>query len=361
MDQDEAEPLDLIKCFPSLTNLKISWSLRRYARRSSLSLSPTVQPYMGLPHLHRLQICLHSDFLNKDRIGRSIREVRSLFCHLPLSYVKHIGVFFEDFASSRIEPGAQAATYYQQLATALESMRFPDLESFHLGFDFLVFGVPFIDIWVRRRELRRRPCADGQSQESLELVVDSVLESTTATAISIRPRLAFDSADDSVAAVFLEVGGDITLHPVLLPTRDVLVGWARRVKSRHPKLESFKVTVSYTTFQVSRDDFLEPNEMLRFEYRDGEEDGEDYERPVNQENVDLRSQSVDADVHEFRYQVYTDNIMACHRRLIQDAAILRQDRLRRAEDDAMDVDQGEFWFSSESESESSMSESENSA
>jgi hypothetical protein len=153
VDRDKGELLAFIKCFPNLKNLSISWSLLQYTRLPEYSLRPTAEPCDELPHLRRLEILIHSDFAedDQDRICQSIWELRSLFNHLPLCHVKDVGVFFEDFANSGTDPEdhPDSETYYQQLVRTIRSMRFRDLESFHLGFIYDVFELPFMDIWVR--------------------------------------------------------------------------------------------------------------------------------------------------------------------------------------------------------------------
>jgi hypothetical protein len=160
------------------------------------------------------------------------------------------------------------------------------------------------------------------------VVLDSVLESTTATAISARPRLSFESA--SVEEVLLEVDGVMTLNPALLPSRDILVAWARRLKARHSKLKSFRFRVSYTMFEFfGSGDPPANNEMLDFAYcEEVDEDDHAVLLPSIRENMDLRSRPVD-DAHLFKYQTYPNNIKACHRRLLRDAMMWRQELARR--------------------------------
>jgi hypothetical protein len=147
VDRNEGELLAFIKCFPNLKNLSISWSLLQYDRLPGYSLRPTDGACNDLSNLRRLEILIHSDFDiedDRDRVRQSIWELRSLFNHLPLCHVRDVGVFFEDLANSDTDPAdhPDSETYYQQLVRAIKSMRFRDLESFHLGFIYEVFELP---------------------------------------------------------------------------------------------------------------------------------------------------------------------------------------------------------------------------
>jgi hypothetical protein len=139
-----------LQCFPKLQNLAISWS--RFGKfrgvgPPSRSLIPTPGPVTGLRYLHRLQILLHSNSTSDHTTiayARALFELLSLFDHLPLSRLRHLGVFFEDFLNS--ESTLQSIT---ALVAAMGRMRFPRLDSFHLNFNYEVFDLPALNLWVR--------------------------------------------------------------------------------------------------------------------------------------------------------------------------------------------------------------------
>jgi hypothetical protein len=166
----------------------------------------------------------------------------------------------------------------------------------------------------------------------LEPVVESAIE-TGATAISIRPRLSFGSSDTIISGIFTKTDDDIALHPAYLPSRDLFVAWARRLKARHTHLQTFKVAIAYSTFETDAENFPENNEMLVFKYCEAEMDAESYSMPDIRDNMDLRNQQVDADAHQFQYQIYPDAIRDCYHRVLQDAEILRQEEEREVAHD----------------------------
>jgi hypothetical protein len=124
-----------------MEDLAIQWSLLED------SLSPTYTPIKGLPHLRRFQIFL-SPSTPGDVTGRVNQELRSLFLHLPLWHVQTFSVFSEGFITSEY-----VQEYLEQLLETMRSMRFQKLETFHLGFDFAVYSLPPMDLWVSNGRL----------------------------------------------------------------------------------------------------------------------------------------------------------------------------------------------------------------
>jgi hypothetical protein len=150
VDPDKGELLAFLQCFPNLQNLAISWSRLHDSQQPGCSLKRTREPITELHHLHRLQILLHQDFSNlqlrdplEDPFEKYLPELSSLLGHLPLDHLKHFGVYFSVFLDSGSTPRNLPA-----LLTAISEMRFRELESFHLGFNFDVYSLPILDIWV---------------------------------------------------------------------------------------------------------------------------------------------------------------------------------------------------------------------
>jgi hypothetical protein len=134
----------------------------------------------------------------------------------------------------------------------------------------------------------------------LDPVVESAAE-TGATAISIRPRLSFGSSDTIISGIFTKTDDGIALHPAYLPSRDFFVAWARRLKSRHPHLKTFKVAIAYSTFESDAQNFPENNEMLLFKYCEAEREADGYSMPDIRENI------------------HPNAIRDCYHRVLQDA------------------------------------------
>jgi hypothetical protein len=148
VDPNGDDLLAFIQCFPNVQKLAISWSRvhdTQLARCSSLKYKRgTIN---GLPRLHSLQILLHpnfSDVDSRDPFEKSVYELISLLRHLPLDHLKRIGVFFEAFLDSQ-----SSQSLVQALVMTMELMRFAELNSFHFGFNFEVYGRPSLDLWVR--------------------------------------------------------------------------------------------------------------------------------------------------------------------------------------------------------------------
>jgi hypothetical protein len=156
VDRDEGDLLSLIKCFPNVDDLKITWSLP--STRSShwllsnlpgffnLSLKPTCNPLTELSQLRRLQILLNPDYNTSSGISWAIRELRSISDHLPLSHVRHLHVLFEEIIDSQ-----ELQENIVQLGVTLGAMRFARLETIHISFNFDVCTLPQMDYWVSHR------------------------------------------------------------------------------------------------------------------------------------------------------------------------------------------------------------------
>jgi hypothetical protein len=66
--------------------------------------------------------------------------------HLPLIHVRELGLFFEsfmDFETSRSD------SFIEGLGLACKAMQFERLKSIHLAFNFDVYCLPVLDLWVR--------------------------------------------------------------------------------------------------------------------------------------------------------------------------------------------------------------------
>jgi hypothetical protein len=145
VDPDGGGLLSLMQCFPNLEKLSISWSISR--RRPLFSLKPTRGTFDGLPHLRRLEILLHPP-LDVSWNDSAQQELLSLFTHLPLCQLESVGVFFEDLMSSEAMD-----MYIVPMTLAMRTMRFPNLNLFHIGFNMEVNGQPehtLLVSWVRR-------------------------------------------------------------------------------------------------------------------------------------------------------------------------------------------------------------------
>jgi hypothetical protein len=121
-----------------MEDLTISWSL------VNQSLSPNYGSIKGLPQLRRFQLFLLSPSIEGDVTGRVIQELLSVFLHLPLGHVQTFGVFIEEFVDS-----LDVQDHLEQLLKAMGMMRFQELKTFHLGFNFAVYNLPSMGLWVR--------------------------------------------------------------------------------------------------------------------------------------------------------------------------------------------------------------------
>jgi hypothetical protein len=170
------------------------------------------------------------------------------------------------------------------------------------------------------------------SQGFLEQVIESVVEHTGITRISLRARLVFDCSNAVMLVGFSGTEDGLKLHPALLPSSDTLVAWVLRLKARHSQLTIFKLVIEYDTIDTDSEDLPENNEILQFEYREVKEDEDDHQQIFTRENMDLHSQPSEADDNRFRYQVYPSLIKACYDQLVQDAEALRQEEALGAAD-----------------------------
>jgi hypothetical protein len=143
--------LPLIQCFPNLETLSISWLLlyrRPNPAWGEYYLKSNLGPVDGLPPVRRLQILLHQEDSegNGRTFDKTILEVLSLMKHLPLIHVKDLSLFFESFVNFDT---MDIGDFLRCLLWTCEAMQFPQLESFHLASNYDVFGLPFLDLWVR--------------------------------------------------------------------------------------------------------------------------------------------------------------------------------------------------------------------
>lgn len=148
INPDQGELLSLLQCFPNLHTASLSWTILYSAPNVRPSLKPTTAPVEGLANLRRLQILLHPDWIGDARIGpdaHGMYELMDLFAHLPLTHVKEVGVFFEDFVNSEMTLVNSVLSTFNQVTS---EMRFPTLHTFHLGFAFHIFGLPSGNLWV---------------------------------------------------------------------------------------------------------------------------------------------------------------------------------------------------------------------
>jgi hypothetical protein len=142
--------IPLIECFPNLETLSISWSILHNAPRFGWqywSLKPDYGSLDGLPQVRRLQILLGSDFEKEvfEECDQTVYEVVNLMEHLPLIHVKDLGLYFECFMDSDKE---ETYNLFNGLSLACQAMQFERLESLHLAFGFVVYGLPGLDLWV---------------------------------------------------------------------------------------------------------------------------------------------------------------------------------------------------------------------
>lgn len=152
--------IPLVQCFPNLETLSISWSILHNAPKPGWhywSLKPDPGPLEDIPPVRRLQILFHSDF-EKDvyeTCDETIWEVLNLMEHLPLVHVKDLGLFFESFMDS---DKSDTHNFFYGLDMACKAMQFERLESFHLAFNFEVYGLPRLDLWVSSEGFVDRAC-----------------------------------------------------------------------------------------------------------------------------------------------------------------------------------------------------------
>jgi hypothetical protein len=133
-----------------LETLSISWSILFNGpglEWSTYALTPNREPFDWVPQVRRLQILLHSDFADDvlDTCDETVYEVVNLMEHLPLIYVTDLALFFESFFDSDT---SNIDEFNRGLRRACIAMRFKRLESFHLAFNYDVYGMPVLDLWV---------------------------------------------------------------------------------------------------------------------------------------------------------------------------------------------------------------------
>jgi hypothetical protein len=171
--------------------------------------------------------------------------------------------------------------------------------------------------------LAKRRC--DTLQESFEQLTDAALRPrespvTGITAISLKPRLVFDSKEEGTEDVFTKTNNSVTIASDYLPSRSILVEWVRRSKAKHPRLETFKLVLVYITcLGFNSDSSQEDKKLLEFEYRDANADTEAYGQPAIEEQMDLCAQQDEAEARQFRYTVFPDAAQACYDRLMAEA------------------------------------------
>jgi hypothetical protein len=160
--------------------------------------------------------------------------------------------------------------------------------------------------------------------------IESVVKATGITDVFLVTRLVFDCNAEVMSEGFTQTEDGVRLHPAFLPSSDILVAWARRLKACHSRLRSFKLVIEYDTVEVDVEDFPEDNEILQFEYRETKEDEDVHRQIINRLDKDPHSQPSGADDDRFRYQVYPDLVTACYDQLVKDAEALSQQEAFRA-------------------------------
>jgi hypothetical protein len=138
--------LSFLQRFPNLQKATISWKIRE---PPYVPLRLTTGQSDDMEHLRHLEILLHPEDYDKDTfdlLRYGVGELLPLFRHLPLAHITNLGIFFEAFADS-LSPDMD--WFLEEFYWIMEEMRFRNLESIHLGFNFNVFGLPSFDLWVR--------------------------------------------------------------------------------------------------------------------------------------------------------------------------------------------------------------------
>jgi hypothetical protein len=158
VDRNAGDLLSLIKCFPNIDDLKISWSFPSPNIRiphwlpghlvgaRNLSLRPTRNPLTELSQVRRLQIAFNPDYVTSRGISWAAHELGLILKHLPLSHVQHLHVIFEEIIDSK-----ELQENIVQLGVTLGAMRFARLETIHISFNLNVCTLPPVDYWVRHR------------------------------------------------------------------------------------------------------------------------------------------------------------------------------------------------------------------
>jgi hypothetical protein len=147
VESNGGELFSLVRCFPNLETLSISWSILQRPEPLGCPLKLNLGPNDDLPHVRRLQILLHPIFGvdAHETSDETVYEVRSLMQHLPLTHIKEFGIHFETFLDSDT---TNNENLLKGLSLACHAMPFEQLESFHLAFNFDVFELPALDVWV---------------------------------------------------------------------------------------------------------------------------------------------------------------------------------------------------------------------
>jgi hypothetical protein len=157
------------------------------------------------------------------------------------------------------------------------------------------------------------------SQGFLEPIVVSALEDTVITRLSVMARLLF--SDEESGSFFKTDDGAEIRSSDLMPTRDGLVEWVRRLKVHHPLLKTFEFVKQYNTID-NRPALPNDNTILKFEYR--EPDDADSQSPLGRNDIGHLNHQAEADAQQYRYTVYSQAVNACYNLLVQEGEAFDQ-------------------------------------
>jgi hypothetical protein len=111
-------------------------------------------------------------------------------------------------------------------------------------------------------------------QETLERIVETVVEEHPVKTLSVRPLFYFHVEQEVLSTVFTKTADIVTLHSAYMPTEERLVQWAERLRALNSNLECFQLEMRYTGYMDDIHDnkhFFHRGSMLHFEYaKDGE-------------------------------------------------------------------------------------------
>jgi hypothetical protein len=318
VDPNGSGLLSFIKLFPNVEDLAISCTVNLAQTQPICPLERTSGLDDDLPSLRRLRILLRpylNDEWGRSYFGDAIPQLVDLFHHLPLRHLHHLDIFIQDLIDS-----SHIRFCFVRLISALEAMRFVELEFFHLGFVFEIEDRPSDDLWVSLGYQIPAPnwlTEAVSAQGNLEEVIECALQATPISRISLRVRLNFDRVDNQT--IFTTTNDDIGLDPAYLPSRDTLIALIGRIRRNHSQLKSFKLAMDYSFLTFYDNDIPEDNKILDFEYRADVPEASDHWRPLVRDNMDLRSLSEDtdtqADSSQYQYAVFPSEIRACYEQL----------------------------------------------
>jgi hypothetical protein len=77
-------------------------------------------------------------------------------------------------------------------------------------------------------------------QETLERIVETVVEEHPVKTLSVRPLFYFHVEQEVLSTVFTKTADIVTLHSAYMPTEERLVQWAERLRALNSNLECFQ-------------------------------------------------------------------------------------------------------------------------